>query len=123
MSNNFKGLTTSSIKIICPICQNGEEEINLDDWIEQLNELLAQKNEKNENNNKDSNKNIVKYCLIHKDRLVVKYCEECQTDLCEKCLSELHKRFYDDHNLIDINNNKEENIKDKLINENITNNK
>ena len=123
MSNNFKGLTTSSIKIICPICQNGEEEINLDDWIEQLNELLAQKNEKNENNNKDSNKNIVKYCLIHKDRLVVKYCEECQTDLCEKCLSELHNRFYDEHNLIDINNNKEENIKDKLINENITNNK
>jgi hypothetical protein len=31
MSNNFKGLTVSSIKIVCPICKEGEEEINLDD--------------------------------------------------------------------------------------------
>ena len=126
MSNNFKGLTTSSIKIICPVCQNGEEEINLDDWADQLKELLVQNNKKNglnENNNKDNNKNAIKNCSTHKDRIVIKHCKECKTDLCEKCLSELHNRFYDDHNLIDINNNKEENIKDNLINENIKNDK
>ena len=121
MSNNFKGLTTSSIKIICPICQDGEEEINFDDWIEQLNELLVKKTKKNgqnENNNNDDNKNIIKNCLTHKDRIVIKYCKECKANLCEKCLSELHNRFYNEHNLIDINNNNEEDIKDNLINEN-----
>ena len=132
MSNNFKGLTTSSIKIICPKCQEGEEEINLDDWIELLKELLVQKNQNIDNNtdknandyNKKNNKSN-KYCSTHKDKMFIKYCKDCKTNLCEKCLREIHNRYYNNHYLedIDINQNSEENMNNYQINENIKNNK
>ena len=128
MSNNFKGLTTTSVKIICPICQNGEEEINLDDWLDLLKQLLVQKNRKNEQYNddrddvnNDNNKNYDKYCKIHKDKMVLKYCKDCKTDLCEKCLREIHERYYKDHYLIDIERKKEKISENKY--DDIKNNK
>ena len=128
MSNNFKGLTTSSLKIKCPICQNGEEEINLDDWLEQLKQLLVQKNQKNEKYNDDNDldnigkdKNSNKYCRIHKDKIMIKYCKDCKTDLCEKCLKELHWRYDENHYLIDIEKKQERKIENK--NDSIKNNK
>ena len=125
MSNNFKGLTASSIKIICPICITGEEEINLDDWIELLKQLLVQKNQKNEKynegNDKDNDKKSNKYCKIHKNKIVMKYCKDCKTDLCERCLRELHDRYYENHYVIDIEKTKEN--KSEIKNDDLKNNK
>ena len=42
--SNFKSLTTFSINILCPACKKGVINLNLDDWIEILNQLLLQKN-------------------------------------------------------------------------------
>ena len=112
MCSNFQNLTTSSIKIKCPICQKGQEEINLDDWIELLNQLFTEKNkeyESEQNNNEFINENDKKFCSIHKDKNYIKYCFECKTNLCEKCIREMHVRYYNNHNLIDLD--KENNMK------------
>ena len=91
ISTNFKDMGLSSIKVICPNCKEGKMEIYLDDYINLLNNLLNQKNpnlrrqdEKNSNN---------KFCATHKDKKLVKYCPECKTDLCEKCIKEIHGRY------------------------------
>ena len=122
MSNNFKGLTVSSIKIVCPICKEGEEEINLDDWIELLNEMLLLKNQNY--NNINTNNNEDNFCPIHKDKIIIKICTECKTNLCEKCLREIHNRYFENHKLIDKNkNNKIKNNINNQIIEDIKNNK
>ena len=122
MSNNFKGLTVSSIKIVCPICKEGEEEINLDDWIELLNEMLLLKNQNYNNINTDNNED--NFCPIHKDKIITKICTECKTNLCEKCLREIHNRYFENHKLIDKNkNNKIKNNINNQIIEDIKNNK
>ena len=127
MSNNFQNLTTSSIKIKCPICQEGQEEINLDDWIELLNQLVIQKNKEYEveqNNNEfiniNDNDNDKNFCTIHKDKKYIKYCFECKTNLCEKCIREIHDRYYNNHNPIDLD--KQNNLKQNNISK-IKNNK
>ena len=114
ISTNFKDIGLSSIKVICPNCKEGKMEIYLDDYINLLNNLLNQKNpnlrrqdEKNSNN---------KFCATHKDKKLVKYCPECKTDLCEKCIKEIHGRYNPNHRLISINDKNIKNKKEILIN-------
>ena len=115
ISNNFKGMSTLSIKLICPKCEKGEKDINLDDFIKKLDSLLYDKNGKNDDNNLDDS-NILKNCNTHKDRKVIKYCNQCCIEMCEKCLREIHNRNFPYHTLVDINeknsniNNKNKNI-------------
>ena len=81
LSSNFKGMSTFSIKAICPQCQKGDIEINLDDFIEILKLLLYQKHPNfEEENNVDDNKNF-NFCKVHKDKKVIKYCKQCSIDL------------------------------------------
>ena len=131
ISSNFKGLTTLSIKLICPQCKTGDIEIYLDDYIDILKLLLCQKNpnfgkeEEEENNDANiENTNIIKFCNIHKDKRMIKYCNQCCLDLCEKCLSEIHDRNFNNHVLVDVNK-KESKKKTKNGNlfDNISNNK
>ena len=125
LSSNFKGMSTFSIKAICPQCQKGDIEINLDDFIEILKLLLYQKHPNfEEENNVDDNKNF-NFCKVHKDKKVIKYCKQCSIDLCEKCIREMHDRNFPNHKVININE-KKINIKNNDRNssfDNIRNNK
>ena len=124
MSNNFKGMSTFSIITICPHCQNGEIEINLDDFIEILKLLLYQKypNFNEEENNKEDNK-IKKMCKIHKNKQLVKYCNQCCIDLCDKCLSEIHDRNFPCHTLVNITEKKSGKNKEEISSFDMRNNK
>ena len=132
ISSNFKGMTTFSIKTVCPKCKNGEIEIGLDDYIEILKLLLCNKNpnfgkEEDEHNNTNNmnNSNMDRNCHVHEDKKVIKYCKQCDIDLCEKCLGELHDRHAPNHVLIDINkkDNKKNMNNKNSSSDNISNNK
>lgn len=126
ISNNFKGLTESSIKIICPICKEGEEEINLDDWIELLNEMLLQKNRNYIQSENKDNTNVDNYCTTHRGKIIIKYCPECKINLCEKCLNEIHNIHFENHKLIDsekMKSNKKKNDINNQIMDDLKNNK
>ena len=125
ISSNFKGMTTFSIKTTCPICQKGEIEISLDDFIKILKLLLYQKypyfeqDDNYDDNEENPNSNLT-YCKTHKDKKVIKYCNECGIDLCEKCLMELHDRNYSYHHLINITDKKKNiNNNSNLKNDNL----
>ena len=119
MSSNFKGMTTLFFKAICPKCQKGEVEISLDDFIEILKLLLYQKNPNfNQEENKEEIINIDNYCKTHKDKKVIKYCNQCGIDLCEKCLRELHERSFPNHKLINISEKKSYQNNNNLDNKN-----
>ena len=106
LSSSFKGLTTYSISSVCPKCQKGNLEINLDDYIQLLNLLLVQKNPNfgQEDNNNENIEEMTenKFCKIHKDKKVIKYCNQCSIALCEKCLMEIHNRKFPNHIVSDI---------------------
>ena len=132
ISSNFKGMTTFSIKTVCPKCKEGEIEIGLDDYIEILKLLLCNKNpnfgkeeDEQNNNNNMNNSNLDRNCHVHEDKKVIKYCKQCDVDLCEKCLGELHDRHAPNHVLIDINKkDNKKNINNKnSSSDNISNNK
>jgi WD40 repeat protein len=132
ISSNFKGMTTFSIKTVCPKCKDGEIEIGLDDYIEILKLLLCNKNpnfgkeeDEQNNNNNMNNSNLDRNCHVHEDKKVIKYCKQCDVDLCEKCLGELHDRHAPNHVLIDINKkDNKKNINNKnSSSDNISNNK
>lgn len=125
MLSNFEELTTSSVKTICPKCKNGDNEINFDNFIELLNSLLYQKNPsfKQEDNQENVNNH---FCKIHKDKKLIKYCEQCTIELCEKCLKEMHNRNFSNHNLTNISENENNDFKIEKSNsfiENIKNNR
>ena len=132
ISSNFKGMTTFSIKTVCPKCKNGEIEIGLDDYIEILKLLLCNKNpnfgkeeDEHNNNNNMNNSNMDRNCHVHEDKKVIKYCKQCDVDLCQKCLGELHDRHAPNHVLIDINkkDNKKNMNNKNSSSDNISNNK
>ena len=127
ISSGFNGMTTYSIKIICPQCQKGDIEISLDDYIEILKLLLYQKNPNFGDENKEENINTNIFCKTHKDKNLIKYCNQCAIDLCEKCLKEIHNRNCPNHTLINISEKKRDNQNKKNRNlspfENIRNNK
>jgi WD40 repeat protein len=62
-------------------------------------------------------------CKVRGHTKLTKFCKECQMNLCDKCVNELHERNFPNHELIDIK--KKKNIKDNdkinLNNENIDN--
>ena len=129
ISSNFKGMTTLSIKSACPQCKKGDIEISLDDYIEILKLLLCNKNpnfgkeEEQKTDNNTDNLNSEKNCKVHEDKKLIKYCKQCDVDLCEKCLGELHYRNYPNHVLIDINKKDKKNANNKNSSDNISNNK
>lgn len=119
ISTNFMDIGLSSIKIICPKCKEGKMEIYLDDYINLLNNLLNQKNPNLRRQDDKKSNNI--FCATHKDKNIVKYCPECKSDLCEKCIKEIHERYNPNHRLININDKNIKNKKEILI-ENIKKN-
>ena len=96
ISNNFKGLDFEYITLNCPICKYGSAKFSLEVWINILNQILQKQNK----NNIDINKN--KYCNIHKNNEIIKYCNQCKIYLCELCLKEKHNNVYG-HTIIDKN--------------------
>ena len=124
MSSNFDELKTSSVKTICPKCKNGEKEIDFDHFIELLNTLLYQKNpnfKKGDNLNESQENANNNLCKLHKDKKLIKYCEQCSIELCEKCLREMHDRNYSDHNIKNISNNQSNQFHEKKNNSFIDN--
>ena len=130
MSCGFKGITTLSVKAVCPKCKKGKIEIALDDYIDVFKQLLDSKDQnylkekeeekekeekkeekkeeekkeenKSENANENENASADKNCKEHEDQKLIKHCNDCDVDLCEKCLEESHKDKTD-HVLVDIN--------------------
>ena len=142
LSSSFKGISMAYINLKCPQCQQGEIEINLDDYIEILKLLLYQKNpnfgQEDENNNTNTNNNnyeedlsALNSCKIHKDKKIIKYCKQCCINLCEKCLREIHNRSFPNHTLVNAsqrkgtNNSRTASAKNRNLSplENIRNNK
>lgn len=126
MSTNFEGLTTKSITTKCPICQEGDLEINLDDYIKILELLLVQKNpnfgqeESNKRNYGEIGENKANKSQQKK---VLDYCKQCGTDLCEHCLGEAQNKINSEHILIDVNRKDGKESKFNLSLEKIINNK
>ena len=115
LSSGFQGLDLEGVKTNCPKCKKGEKQLSLDDFDEYLKDLISSKNEiKNEKNIKnihemtDSN-----FCQTHKEEKLTKYCKDCDFCYCDKCINELHQINCPNHELIDIEQKKD----------NITNNK
>jgi hypothetical protein len=113
-------MTTYSIKTICPICQNGEIEISLDDFIKILNLLLYEKYPYSEQG-KEYNEENSYFCKTHKDKKVIKYCNQCCIDLCQDCLTELHDINFPYHTLVNIFDKKGNNKNNNLSFDNIKN--
>ena len=123
LSSGFKGLDLEYVKLNCPICNNGEKELSLENFGQNLKFLISSKNEikfQTEINNKNfENINEGNYCKIHKDKELIKYCKNHRMNLCELCISEIHGREYQDHELIDF---QKENYNNKKQNNNINSN-
>ena len=47
ISTNFSGMTNTNMLFTCQICQEGNASFDNDSWINVLNELINEKNEKN----------------------------------------------------------------------------
>lgn len=118
LSSEFKGLSIEYVKTVCPLCKNGEKEISLDDFSRCLQILVSSKNDiKLQTENNDINMVEINHednCKIHKIRKIVKYCKNCEINLCDMCINELHERNYPNHELVDIQKETNNNLKNKI---------
>ena len=114
LSSGFKGLDLEGVKAICPLCKKGEKDLSLEDFSEFLNNCVYSKKEINANKDDnylyDSEINNTNFCKTHKDKKLIKYCNDCKYGFCEMCISELHERNFPNHELIDIQQEKDINI-------------
>ena len=119
LSEGFKGLDKELVKFICPICNNGEKELPFENIIQNLKILISTKNEirfQTEIKNKNLEEiNEGNFCKIHKDKKLIKFCKNHRMNLCELCISEIHEREFQDHELIDL---QQENYNKKRQNNN-----
>ena len=119
LSEGFKGLDKELVKFICPICNNGEKELPFENIIQNLKILISTKNEirfQTEIKNKNLEEiNEGNFCKIHKDKKLIKFCKNHRMNLCELCISEIHEREFQDHELIDL---QQENYNKKKQNNN-----
>ena len=95
ISNNFNGLKYEYITLNCPLCQYGNAKFSVEIWLEILNKIYLKQNKNKEKTNIEINR----YCNIHNDNLIIKYCNQCKKYLCELCLQSNHKNLYG-HNII-----------------------
>ena len=119
LSEGFKGLDKEFVKFICPICNNGEKELPFENIIQNLKILISTKNEiRFQTEIKNKNLEEIKegnFCKIHKDKKLIKFCKNHRMNLCELCISEIHEREFQDHELIDL---QQENYNKKKQNNN-----
>lgn len=121
LSSGLKGLDIENVKIICPLCKNGEKELSFEEFSQYLKILTSDKNvikfqiEQNNRNLKETNEENC--CKTHKDRKVIKFCKNCNMNLCDKCITELHVKFYQNHVLVDIEQENNTNIKNQTNND------
>ena len=101
ISNNFQGLNLKSIDVLCPLCQKGDNEFSLNDWINLTKKLIHEKNPNISTEPSLSKIDTNLYCTTHQEREVLKYCTQCKIFLCDICLDDVHDRFYPNHTLID----------------------
>ena len=125
LSEGFKGLDKELVKFICPICNNGEKELPFENIIQNLKILISTKNEirfQTEIKNKNLEEiNEGNFCKIHKDKKLIKFCKNHRMNLCELCISEIHEREFQDHELIDLqqeNYNKQKQNNNSNVSEN-----
>ena len=126
LSTGFQGLELEGITSVCPICKQGKKELLLDEFNSCLKLIISSKSEIKlmiEENKKKLEMNEEGMCKVRGHTKLTKFCKECQMNLCDKCVNELHERNFPNHELIDIK--KKKNIKDNdkinLNNENIDN--
>lgn len=101
ISTNFEGMSTDLIYFHCPLCQGeGEASFEIDSWINILEYLNKEKNEKNKMLQIE-NKQTKKKCSQHKDKDISCYCAYCKIWLCDQCRSSFHDTYYPDHALYD----------------------
>ena len=100
ISTNFSGMTNTNMLFTCQICQEGNASFDNDSWINVLNELINQKNEKNKTL-EVKEANTKKKCSQHQDQPITSYCGYCKLWLCEECKALFHNNYYPEHILSD----------------------
>ena len=124
LSSGFKGLDIEGVIINCPKCKKGEKQHTLEDFAEYLKILVKSKNEikiKSEENIKNAPEmNGSDFCSTHKTEKLSKYCKDCKFYYCNKCINELHQINCPNHELVNIEQGKDNiinNQNSKTINE------
>ena len=121
LSSGLKGLDIENVKIICPLCKNGEKELSLEEFSQYLKILTSTKNEikfQIEQNNRNLNEMKEENCCkTHNDRKLIKFCNNCNMNLCDKCINEIHAKFYQNHVLVDLPQESNNNIKKQQNND------
>ena len=96
ISTNFEGMSTDSMLFSCPICHDGSASFDNDSWINALNELINDKNDKNKQLEVKENE-TKKKCAQHQNQPITSYCPYCKIWLCEECKKMFHNNYYPDH--------------------------